>query len=78
MSDFVGKNDSAKYAEEQNAIKSMLLDRGDKEKRVAPGSVVFEMMKQRKVSPEQIDEYFEQRYNIPKERHMSRYFLGAR
>jgi hypothetical protein len=56
----------------------MLLDRGDKEKRVAPGSVVFEMMKQRKVSPEQIDEYFEQRYNIPKERHMSRYFLGAR
>ncbi len=78
MSDFEGKNDSAKYAEEQNAIKSMLLDRGDKEKRVAPGSVVFEMMKQRKVSPEQIDEYFEQRYNIPKERHMSRYFLGAR
>jgi len=78
MTDFEGKNDASKYAQEQNAIRSMLLDKGDKEKKIAPGAVVFEMMKQRKVGPEQIDEYFEQRYNIPKERQMSRYFLGAR
>lgn len=78
MTDFEGKNGAEKYAQEQNAIQRMLLDKGDKEKRIAPGSVVFEMMKQQKVKPEQIDEYFEARYGIPKEQHMSRYFLGAR
>lgn len=78
MTDFEGKNGAEKYAQEQNAIQRMLLDKGDKEKRIAPGSVVFEMMKQQKVKPDQIDEYFEARYGIPKEQHMSRYFLGAR
>lgn len=78
MTDFESKNDPAKYSQEQGAIQKMLLDKGDPQKRIAPGSVVFEMMKQQKVGPDQIDEYFETRYGIPKEQHMSRYFLGAR
>ena len=78
MNDFESKNDNAKYAQEQDALRRLLLDRGDREKRIAPGNVVFELMKQRKISPDQIDEYFETRYNIPKERKMSRYFQGAR
>ena len=77
MSDFESKNDAAKYSQEQDALRRLLMDKGDREKRIAPGNVVFEMMKQRKINPDQIDEYFETRYNIPKERRMSRYFLGA-
>jgi hypothetical protein len=78
MGDFEKKNDSSKYAQEQDAIRRMLLDTGDKEQRIAPGYAMFDMMKRGNVRPEDIDEYFEKRFNIPRSNNMSRYFVGAR
>lgn len=74
--DFETKNDPSKYAQEQEAIQKMLLDKGDKKERIAPGNVVFELMKENKVKPADINDYFEKRYGIPKERNMARYFVG--
>lgn len=74
--DFEAKNDAAKYSQEQKAIEKMLLDKGDKKDRIAPGYVVFDLMKENKVKPQDINDYFEKRYGIPKERNMARYFVG--
>lgn len=74
--DFEAKNDAAKYSQEQKAIEKMLLDKGDKKDRIAPGYVVFDLMKENKVKPQDINDYFEKRYGIPKDRNMARYFVG--
>lgn len=74
--DFESKNDAAKYSQEQEAIQKMLLDKGDRKERIAPGNVVFELMKENKVKPQDINDYFEKRYGIPKDRNMARYFVG--